>query len=255
MAERAGDPIARLASATVGLEAVAWANSALAMWGLATFPTIPVVATSTQLRDPRGVEVRAVAALESLPITEHRGLALASLELSVASMADELTERSLQDLIDQVIRDRRTTWEHLEPVIHQFRRRGRAGSAMLGRIALERSGEGLVPLSIWSRDVKRLLVDNGFEIPVMEHRVCSAAGALVAQVDLAYPDAEYAIELDSVAFHLNREAFLEDRRRDSALARAGWLSRRFTWAQFHEEPDLLLATVRADLASRQHLAR
>ncbi|MEZ5340805.1 MAG: DUF559 domain-containing protein [Acidimicrobiales bacterium] len=76
------------------------------------------------------------------------------------------------------------------------------------------------------------------------------AGALVAQVDLAYPSAKYAIELDSVAYHLNREAFIEDRRRDAALARVGWLVRRFTWEQFRNEPELVLATIRADLAPR-----
>ncbi len=250
LAEMAEDPFARLASAVVGLDAVGWGASALAVWGLGQYPTMPIVALPVQLRRPGGAEIRSVAALGALPITSYSGIAMASLELAVASMASERSDRGTHDLVDRVIREQRTTWERLAEVFDLYRRRGRPGSGTITRLLEERSGEGSVPLSIWSRDVKKLLADAGFNAPEMEWRVGDEAGRLVAQVDLAYPAAKYAIELDSVAFHLNRQAFVEDRRRDAALARVGWLSRRFTWDQFRDELDLVLATIRADLAAR-----
>lgn len=248
-------PLTRLAAAVEGCAAVAWGPSALALWGLRAFPRTPVVATGVQLHEARGLEIRAIAGLGGLPLVKRSGIPTASLELAVVSVAYLISERSLNDLFDRVIRDRLSTWERLEPVIANYRRQGRAGSAMLGRIAEDRSIGGAVPLSIWSRDVADLLVGAGFDGPAMEWRVCTANGQLIAQVDLAYPGSRYAIELDSVAFHLNREAFVGDRRRDAALARVGWLVRRFTWEQFRDEPELMLATIRADLAARQPLNR
>lgn len=251
LAEMADDPFAQLASAVVGHDAVGWGASALAVWGLGQYPTRPIVALPVQLRRAAGAEIRSVAALGALPITSHSGIAVASLELTVTSMASERSDRGMHDLVDRVIREQRTTWACLAGVFALYRRRGRPGSGTITRLLEERSGKGNVPLSIWSRDVKKLLIDAGFNAPEMEWRVCDEDGRLVAQVDLAYPTAKYAIELDSVAFHLNREAFVEDRRRDAALARVGWLGRRFTWDQFRDERDLVLATIRADLASRQ----
>ncbi|MEZ5340860.1 MAG: hypothetical protein R2706_05260 [Acidimicrobiales bacterium] len=129
LAEAANDPLTRLAAAAMGCEAAAWGPSALALWGLRPFPQTPVVATASQLHETIGVEVRSIAALGQLPLVERRGIPTASLELAVISLAYLISERSLHDLIDQVIRDRLTTWEQLERVIVRYRRRWRSAHA------------------------------------------------------------------------------------------------------------------------------
>ena len=106
-----------------------------------------------------------------------------------------------------------------------------------------------MPLSVWSRKFVRALDDAGLQRPEMEWRVLRD-GYLVAQVDLAYPELRYAVELDSIAFHLNREAFEDDRRRDADLAAVGWLVRRFTWNQFEHRFPWVVGVIRSDMANR-----
>ena len=77
----------------------------------------------------------------------------------------------------------------------------------------------------------------------------STEGALIAQVDLAYPDCRVAIELDSVRFHLNRDAFVRDARRRNRLMLAGWNVLSFTWADYRHEPTVLCAQVASALAT------
>ena len=71
---------------------------------------------------------------------------------------------------------------------------------MLREVLDSRMPDSGVPLSKWSRLVGRLLVnDAGLPEPVYEYRILDPSGALIAQVDLAYPEAKVAIELDSIA--------------------------------------------------------
>lgn len=81
----------------------------------------------------------------------------------------------------------------------------------------------------------------------MEHRVLDQSQHLVAQVDLAFVEEKVAIELDSVSYHLNREAFETDRRRDADLAQQGWRVLRFTWDQCTKDWPWVAKTVRASV--------
>ena len=50
-------------------------------------------------------------------------------------------------------------------------------------------------------------------------------------IDLAYPDACIAIEVDSYSWHMDNTSFERDRERDAELGVLGWKVLRFTWAQ------------------------
>ena len=52
-------------------------------------------------------------------------------------------------------------------------------------------------------------------------------------------------ETDGAATHLTRRAFEHDRRRDQALAAAGYVVVRFTWRQVVREPGAVAATLAA----------
>ncbi len=48
-------------------------------------------------------------------------------------------------------------------------------------------------------------------------------------LDVAFPEAKLAIEVDGWAWHADAERFRADRRKGNALVRAGWTVLRFTW--------------------------
>jgi very-short-patch-repair endonuclease len=73
---------------------------------------------------------------------------------------------------------------------------------------------------------------------------------LVAVIDIAFIELGIAIEIDGFAFHTDPQRFTQDRRRQNALTRAGWLVLRFTWADLTERPHDVVRLVREAVASR-----
>ncbi len=246
LASHADDPLAKLTAATVGLGAVAWARSALALWGLAEYPKHPEVVSAKQ-RKCADVSITWVRKFEALRTIHRKKIATVSLELGLASVASSCTQRDLNELLDETLRRRLSTWPRIEAVWCDFAGQGRSGSALLEQVIKDRSADMAVPLSQWSRDFAAKLVASGLPRPQMECRVGDGCGQFVAQVDLAYPEFRYAIELDSVAYHLNSEAFEVDRRRDADLARQGWSVGRFTWNQYTTGWDQVVATVTSQI--------
>jgi hypothetical protein len=76
------------------------------------------------------------------------------------------------------------------------------------------------------------------EVPpyVQQHCVALPNGRRV-EVDAAWPAARVAVELDGAAFHGSREARERDLRRDTALAGAGWVVLRFSYARLVADPE------------------
>ena len=64
------------------------------------------------------------------------------------------------------------------------------------------------------------------------------------EADCAWPKHKLTVELDSWQFHGTRQAFENDRRRDRALAAAGWAVIRVTWRDL-DEPGALERELRA----------
>lgn len=66
-------------------------------------------------------------------------------------------------------------------------------------------------------------------------------------IDVAFPAARLAIEVDGWAWHKDAESFLNDRRKGNAVVGAGWTLLRFTWTDLTETPDDVVRQVRAAL--------
>ena len=58
------------------------------------------------------------------------------------------------------------------------------------------------------------------------------------------------VEIDGREVHSKRPVFESDRRRQNALVLDGWCVLRFTVAMIDDEPEMVIATVRAALAMR-----
>jgi very-short-patch-repair endonuclease len=68
------------------------------------------------------------------------------------------------------------------------------------------------------------------------------------RVDVAFPDAKVAIEVDGWAFHSDPAAFHHDRARQNNIALSGWQVLRFTWLDLTDFPDRVLAAIRFALS-------
>lgn len=62
-------------------------------------------------------------------------------------------------------------------------------------------------------------------------------------IDLAFPDAKLAVEVDGRAHHSTDAAFRADRRRQNDLSRAGWQVLRFTWDDLVGDPAYVIARI------------
>jgi very-short-patch-repair endonuclease len=66
-------------------------------------------------------------------------------------------------------------------------------------------------------------------------------------IDLGFPDARIAIEIDSWAWHVDVDRFRADRRKGNALVRAGWSVLRFTWHDLTNRPGYVITEIRVAL--------
>lgn len=153
-----------------------------------------------------------------------------------ASPARNIRSGAEQPVIRQALIDAvRTRAVRLAAIHRESARRSRhPGRAELSRLLNLVRGGCQSELEIWG--VLHALPGPP-EVPpfVQQHRVMVADGRRI-QVDAAWPEARVAVELDGAAFHGSRQARERDLRRDTALAGAGWIVLRFSYARLVADP-------------------
>ncbi len=68
------------------------------------------------------------------------------------------------------------------------------------------------------------------------------------RIDLAFPAAKLAVEVDGWAWHVDAERFRNDRRKGNAITRAGWDLLRFTWHDLDGRAAEVVAEIVATVA-------
>jgi very-short-patch-repair endonuclease len=119
------------------------------------------------------------------------------------------------------------------------RNMGRDGSAAAGRLiaaAADRAD------SAAERVLVQLLRDAGVGGWVLGHPL----GPYL--IDLAFPAARVAVEVDGWAWHVDAERFRNDRRKGTAITRNGWDLLRFTWHDLDGRPRETIAEITETLA-------
>jgi very-short-patch-repair endonuclease/predicted transcriptional regulator of viral defense system len=220
------------------------------LWALERFPEHRVeVSVHRGRRYTRdGVVVHESLDLDRIEPAVRRGIPTTPLDRTILDLGAVMRFEDYDLMVQRVVAAGRITWQQLLDVLVRHARRGRNGAGRLRAVLDERYG--IVPAgSDFEVLVERLLVDHGLPKPVRQHEVRSAKGWFIARVDLAYPEAKIAIELDGRAFHTDSEAFEHDRRRQNELVLRGWTVLRFTWRQLLDEPGRIVQTV---LDARQH---
>jgi hypothetical protein len=74
-------------------------------------------------------------------------------------------------------------------------------------------------------------------------------------VDCRWPEHKLTVELDSYGFHNSRYSWEQDRRREREARARGDEFRRYTYGDVFEEPELMLAELRALVPQRSRKSR
>ncbi|HEU0101149.1 MAG TPA: DUF559 domain-containing protein [Mycobacteriales bacterium] len=136
--------------------------------------------------------------------------------------------------------------DHAELVAALSRRRG-PGAARARRVArlVDPRAE-----SVLESLLRVLLHLAGLPAPESQVTMHEVDGEVAARVDFAWPSFGLVVEADGFAFHSDRAAYRQDRRRNNALVRLGWRVLRFSWEDVQHEPEDVARTVRACLTPR-----
>jgi len=121
------------------------------------------------------------------------------------------------------------------------------------------------PYRIGNSDRRRLLLDSRDEpwsaAERLAHRILRAAGirgwksnyrircrGRTYYLDIAFPGLKLAVEIDGRFHGLDGAVFENDRFRQNALVRSGWMVLRFTWKMLIEDPEGVVETLRGALS-------
>ncbi len=210
-----------------------------AAWWQGMLPSAPArveltVARSCGLRARRGVTVRR-RDLDPLDVTCADGVDLTAKPLTALETAAALPEGSV--FLDRALQ------KHLRfPALYTAycRNLGAQGSARAAELltaAADRADSA----------AERLLIAILRSAGVSGWRQGVPFGPWT--IDVAFPDAKLAVEVDGWAWHTEVERFRADRYKGNALTRAGWTLLRFTWHDLTSRPAYVLAEIRAALAA------
>ncbi len=252
------DPVARARAATLWAKGPLSHVWAVAAWGATPWPEGPVHVTVSADRFPRRTQnVKVHRTTVEMPTTTVEGIPVTHLGRSLVDAwswahsprrnREAGYDRPLvRQAVIECVRDRGLS-------VAAVRRESAALRSRPGRRELEQlldlvAGGCESELEIWG-------VQNVLPGPptapawVQQHRLTLPDGRRV-KLDAAYLDVRVAVELDGAAFHGSRSARERDLRRDTALATAGWIVLRFSYARLISDPEGCRREIQAVILSR-----
>lgn len=198
-----------------------------------------------RLRLPPGVVVHTATALPTEDLMDVTGIPTTSIPRSILDFGATSSPDALAGVVDRAIAAELTTASELARFLDRRRRRGRPGVRRL-EATLERPHLGAVE-SRYERIVLEMLLDAGLD-PVPQYEIFDDHGRIVARVDLAFPSARVAIEVDGHTYHSTRPQRARDADRQNRLELLGWVVLRFTTDQVYARDPSIVRSVLASLS-------
>ncbi len=197
-------------------------RSALALWGLTpNWPSrFDLIVPGD--RRPKGIRVHR-ATLAPHDIRRRDRIAVTSPARTLLDCAPSLAPNTLTRAFNNARRKLGLRPRHIADVIQ--RNRKHPGAARLKPFVDVRGGP---TRSEWEDAFPAFCRRSGLPEPLMSARVEGF------EVDALFVEEKVIVELDSVEFHLDREAFESDRDRDATTLAAGFATVRITWERMHE---------------------
>lgn len=222
-----------------GPDALVSHHAAFALWELRPTPQGRIDVTAPVRRRHAGVRCH-VSAVPAVDRAEIDGIPVTALARTALDYAESSSPRQLRAALEAGQRRLMLDARAFDLVI--ARNHGRRGLRPLRLALAELIDEPPWTQSELEERFRELLLGSGLPMPSFNVPV---AGSLV---DCAWVAQRLIVELDGFAFHRGRASFEDDRRRDRALAVAGWRVVRITYRQIVEQPERVIDDLRRLLA-------
>lgn len=219
--------------------------AAAVMWKLqdGSTPVTLIVPPGRRRADAPGTVRR--TALPAHDVVAKYGIPVTSPARTLIDLAAFQPEPFVEECLDVALRRGLTSIGHLK---WRFKQQRTAGISVMRRLVMERE-RGAVPMSKFETRLFRLIREAGLPLPVRQHPIHTPEGTLVGVVDFAYPNVKLVIEADSFEWHSGRKEFVHDRIRGNRLVAMGYRVLRVTWTQLINDPDGVIAAIRAGFAA------
>ncbi len=215
-----------------------------AEWHRISVPSSPV----THLLVPQGaaptsnenIKLWRTRDLDPGDVLTRGAVRLTKVGRTLLDLSRVLDDAHLRVALDSTLRVRRSNLSWVKLVVERHGR-GHRGASKLRKLLSQYTADDEVADSELESFSMELGLATG-RTPHLHYRV-ENEGRFQAEVDLAWPLALLAVELDSWKFHSDRESFQNDRSRDRRLAIAGWQVLRYTWADVRKHPDRFISEI------------
>ena len=226
-----------------GPEAFLSHRAALALWDLRETASglIEVTVRGPGKPGPEGVVVRCTRVLADADAAEVDGIAVTSLAWTVVDYAAIANQRQVRLVLEALDRRRIYIGRELDELLE--RTPNRKGVKTLRKAIAEMKGPAPWLQSELEETFRELI--RASDLPEHEANVL-VEGELV---DALWRHERVIVELDGFAFHKSRAQFEADRLRDAKLTVAGYRVLRVTQQRLHNEPEAVLAEIRALLSA------
>jgi very-short-patch-repair endonuclease len=216
---------------------------ALALWDLRQAPSgvIEVTVRGQGKPGPKGALVRRSRVLAGQDVAEVDGIPVTSLAWTVVDYAAIANRRQVRSVLEALERRGIYIGKELDELLE--RTPNRKGARTLRATIAEMTGPAPWHQSVLEETFHELIRRS--DLPDYE------ANAIVDGecVDALWRNERVIVELDGFAFHKSRAQFEADRRRDAKLTVAGYRVLRITQQRLHNEPEAVLADLRALLSA------
>lgn len=187
---------------------------------------IEITTSLTRHHETPGVTVHRSGKWHEYDLTERDAIPVTSAARTIVDLSSRLEDSRLEAMVDEAFRRHQANPALLRRAVERLGRApGRSPARMHRLLAFRIPGYEPGDSALETR-VLRALVDAGLPAPLRNHPV--ASGGRTYHVDLAYPEAMLAIEVDGFSTHSERRAFEIDRARANDLVIDGWRVIRFT---------------------------
>lgn len=221
-------------------------RSAAALWGFSEFKRDVVEVTTTRkIAAPNHDLILHHGALPPKELRTREGIVVTAPERTLLDLGATCRLSKLEGAVDDALANRLTTPDRLRSYLDSNGRRGRSGTASLGRALEEVLGDA-PSVRRFERLLYKTLADSDLPRPVKQHPV-SVAGRTFS-LDFAYPDASLAIEAQSYMHHgAERNDWEYGQARHGLLTAAGWSILYVTWRRLRDHTDEVLRDIAAAL--------
>jgi very-short-patch-repair endonuclease len=219
-------------------------RAALALWDLGRSESGLIDVTvpgRSGRRGPRGVRVHRSKLLQKGDVTEVDGIPVTSLAWTVVDYAAIANQRQVRLVLEALERRRIYIGRELDELLD--RTPNRKGVKTLRKATAEITGPAPWLQSELEEAFRELI--RASDLPEHEANVL-VEGELV---DALWRHERVIVELDGFTFHKSRAQFEADRRRDAKLTVAGYRVLRITQQRVQNEPEAVLAEIRALLSA------